>query len=285
MISRTKPPESRQVNGWQEEEPLFESPPPPRLRTKEKPKSKAPGGAATKFKPTRSRSSKSMSPSRGTRSAPPPQSLKLKQAEAADDLSGRKPVQVVAPTRSSGQKPASVGASAHSRPRQRTAPPPRPQPSATPSGGQDLKGRVQAPASTPSKAAPEPQPTPAQVAAHRAKVIKEGIFPAQMSSTLRLGSIDANAFRAFLEQLFRESGSPTDPVERMLLEQIALAHFRLGELYVTAAGAAGNEAIKIMNAATARLLSEFRRTALAVSSYRAKEQQRKLPPVRTSTKK
>ena len=116
-------------------------------------------------------------------------------------------------------------------------------------------------------------------------MIKEGIFPAQMSSTLRLGSIDANAFRAFLEQLFRESGSPTDPVERMLLEQIALAHFRLGELYVTAAGAAGNEAIRIMNAATARLLSEFRRTALAVSSYREKEQQRKLLPARTSKKK
>jgi len=108
-------------------------------------------------------------------------------------------------------------------------------------------------------------------------VIKDGIFAAQMSSTLRLGStFDANAFRVFLEQLSKDAGSPTDPVERMILEQIALAHYRLGELYVKASAAAGNEATKILNAATARLLGEFRRTTLALASYRSREQQTKL---------
>ncbi|MFO0802640.1 MAG: hypothetical protein U0791_05900 [Gemmataceae bacterium] len=62
----------------------------------------------------------------------------------------------------------------------------------------------------------------------------------------------------------------------MIVEQCAMAHFRLGELAVKATGASGNEATKILTAATARLLGEFRRMTLTLASYREKVQQTKL---------
>jgi hypothetical protein len=56
----------------------------------------------------------------------------------------------------------------------------------------------------------------------------------------------------------------------MLLEQLALAHFRVGQLHAAAGGAQGAEAAKALNAAAARLLGEFRRTALALRAYRTR---------------
>ena len=108
------------------------------------------------------------------------------------------------------------------------------------------------------------------MAVSRAKTLKEGVFASQVVSTLRLpGSIDTVAVRIFLEDLLARSGSPDDPVEVMLLKQIALANFRLGDLHALAADAKG-EAAKLLNGATARLLGEFRRMILSLATYRTK---------------
>jgi hypothetical protein len=92
-----------------------------------------------------------------------------------------------------------------------------------------------------------------------------------MAAALELDPrLDGGSYQLYVEQFIEEAGKPTDPVERMLLEQLALAHFRIGQLHVSAAKATGIEAVKILNSATARLLGEFRRTALAVRVYRTR---------------
>jgi hypothetical protein len=62
----------------------------------------------------------------------------------------------------------------------------------------------------------------------------------------------------------------------MMLEQLALAHFRIGQLQVNAGRSNGTEATKTYNAAASRLLGEFRRTALALCAYRTRVPEGKL---------
>jgi hypothetical protein len=79
---------------------------------------------------------------------------------------------------------------------------------------------------------------------------------------------DVAGYAAFLEDFLKEAGSPTDPVERMLLEQLALAHHVVGRLHVQAGTNSNVPAVQMLHAAAARLMGEFRRTALALQVYR-----------------
>jgi hypothetical protein len=80
--------------------------------------------------------------------------------------------------------------------------------------------------------------------------------------------VSPECFVVYLDQLLAESGHPTDPIERMLIEQIAMAHHSIGRLYVRAASAETLDQVKVYNAAAANLLAEFRRAALALKKYR-----------------
>ena len=42
-------------------------------------------------------------------------------------------------------------------------------------------------------------------------------------------------FDRYLRQLLRDAGDPADPIERMMIEQIALVHHKIGELYYRSA--------------------------------------------------
>jgi len=53
----------------------------------------------------------------------------------------------------------------------------------------------------------------------------------------------------------------------MMLEQLVLTHYRIGQLQVQASCAESKEGVKIYNSAASRLLGEFRRTALALHAY------------------
>ena len=102
-----------------------------------------------------------------------------------------------------------------------------------------------------------------------------------MATTIKLDStFNHAAFHEYIEQLFAEAGNPDDPVERMMLEQLALSHFRVGDLSILASNAKGVEAVKILNSATARLVGEFRKMALALSSYRGKQEKHPAPKKR-----
>jgi hypothetical protein len=119
--------------------------------------------------------------------------------------------------------------------------------------------------------APAPAPPPAgpRPAQEQAVAIEQAMMPSVFASALGLDRyFDAAGYRAFLDKVRADAGNPTDPVEVMLLEQLVLAHFRSAQLQAQAGTAEGLEAVKIYNSAAARLLSEFRLTALSLAAYR-----------------
>ena len=76
------------------------------------------------------------------------------------------------------------------------------------------------------------------------------------------------AFQAYHDNILQKCGQPTDPIEVMLIEQEMWAHMAIGRLYVTAGGANDANALGIFAAAIARMMAEFRRTALALKQYK-----------------
>jgi hypothetical protein len=108
----------------------------------------------------------------------------------------------------------------------------------------------------------------AQRAAHQADGLRNCVIPAMMASAFpALAQFSAAGFKVHLERTLADMGNPTDPVERMMIEQLVLAHFRVAQLHVDAGYCKGAEGMKLYTAATARLLGEFRRTALALRAY------------------
>lgn len=81
-------------------------------------------------------------------------------------------------------------------------------------------------------------------------------------------NVPAQAFDFYMQGLLKEAGQPSDPIDRMMIEQIALAHHNIGRLYVLAAGAETLAQAVAYNGAAVRLLAEFRRTALSLKKYR-----------------
>ena len=59
--------------------------------------------------------------------------------------------------------------------------------------------------------------------------------------------LPAEAFIAYLEKFLEEAGGPTDPIERLLLEQLAFAHHNTGLLYIDAAAATAIEEARVLN--------------------------------------
>jgi hypothetical protein len=82
-----------------------------------------------------------------------------------------------------------------------------------------------------------------------------------------LAGLDVAGYRLYRDQLIADYGNPTDPIVIMLLEQLALAHLNIGQLFGKASAATSVECSSAYLAATTRLMAEFRRTALAVPAY------------------
>ena len=124
------------------------------------------------------------------------------------------------------------------------------------------------------KAAPgldDAQHAAAQRAAHDADMLRKGLFPILMADALGYSSaFNPHAYKLYLDKLLEDAGNPDDPIEHMMIEQLALAHFRIAQLHASAGQAKGIEAAKIYNAAAARMLGEFRRTALGLRAYRTR---------------
>jgi hypothetical protein len=83
-----------------------------------------------------------------------------------------------------------------------------------------------------------------------------------------LAGLDVAAYRLYRDRLLADYGDPADPVVVMLLEQLALVHLNIGQLFGKAASANSLECAGAYLAATTSLMGEFRRTALAVPAYR-----------------
>ncbi len=81
--------------------------------------------------------------------------------------------------------------------------------------------------------------------------------------------IEEKAYRIFRDRLLADCGSPTDPIEVMVIEPLALAHFNFGFLQCKATNAPTIQAAGVYASAASRLMGEFRRSALALQAYRA----------------
>ena len=102
-------------------------------------------------------------------------------------------------------------------------------------------------------------------------VVKKIIAPAAIATVMGVESkIETSGCRVYLDDLVRESGNPSDPVEIMLLEQTAMCHLLAMKLQSKASGTEGTEAIELYLSGAARLSGEFRKTALALKEYRKK---------------
>ena len=125
-------------------------------------------------------------------------------------------------------------------------------------------------AGTASSAGEREQPNtdsqPSAELQRQARIIAEALFPSTMAASLDVSECAGPA--AFKLHLDRLKSDVEDPVEAMILEQLALAHHRIVQLHVSASTARDVQAAAVYNGAAARLTGEFRRLALALRDYR-----------------
>ncbi len=115
----------------------------------------------------------------------------------------------------------------------------------------------------------------------KAGIIRNLAFPAAMAASVPIGKdVGGAAFKVFKDGLLREAGSPSDPVEIMLLEQLTMAHLRVGQLHAQVETAKSIEAAKVFSMAAVRLTGELRRLALALKQYREPSAKKQFTVVR-----
>jgi hypothetical protein len=95
---------------------------------------------------------------------------------------------------------------------------------------------------------------------------------------------DVHTFKAYLDELLKRSGASNDPIEQMLVHQLAQAHFAIGRLHVRSSGSRGPVEAVAYTAAAARLMAEFRRTSLALQAYREAAARKQVQQAKASTR-
>lgn len=75
----------------------------------------------------------------------------------------------------------------------------------------------------------------------------------------------------FMDQVFQDAGNPEDPVERILLEQVAFQHLLGTHLHGVAETVGGLEAQRLYHEIGVRVGGECRKTALALQTYRGQK--------------
>ena len=138
-------------------------------------------------------------------------------------------------------------------------------------------------------AEPPPAPAaPALSAAEQARRLRE-VAPAAFlygTTAAILGeAVDVEGWKAYLDDFLKQLGltAAAGPVARMMVVQLALCHFAVARLHVRAATRTSPAEVAAYHAAVARLMTEFRRTALALKAYAAGSARRAAAP-RTSAR-
>ena len=103
---------------------------------------------------------------------------------------------------------------------------------------------------------------------HAAGAIDEFTLPGCLTKILDFKETGLLATKTYVENYLLTAGNPADPVERILLEELILAHQRVMQLHTSASQAKHAEIIKALNGAATRLQGEVRRCALALRVYR-----------------
>ena len=133
-------------------------------------------------------------------------------------------------------------------------------------------------------AEPPPAPAaPALSAAEQARRLRE-VAPAAFlygTTAAILGeAVDVEGWKAYLDDFLKQLGltAAAGPVARMMGVQLALCHFAVARLHVRAATRTSPAEVAAYHAAVARLMTEFRRTALALKAYAAGSARRAAAP-------
>src|SRR4051794_23672514 len=71
--------------------------------------------------------------------------------------------------------------------------------------------------------------------AHNLKEKTGAVYLSKTASRALEAAIPAQSYDIYLQSLMTEAGNPSDPIERMMIEQIAIAHHNIGRLHVRAA--------------------------------------------------
>ena len=101
-------------------------------------------------------------------------------------------------------------------------------------------------------------------------ILKNAFFQSQVLTSLGLDDkASVTAVRLFLVQFREEAGASNDPVEKVLLDQLIVAHLKVGELYALAAETTKLEFKQLYSGAAARLLSGICQLVSTLTSYRA----------------
>jgi hypothetical protein len=95
---------------------------------------------------------------------------------------------------------------------------------------------------------------------------------------------DVHTFKVYMDELLKRSGASGDPIEQMLVQQLAHAHFAIGRLHVRSSGSRGPSEAVAYVAAAARLMAEFRRTSLALQAYREAAARKQVQEAKASTR-
>src|SRR5262245_28395803 len=114
----------------------------------------------------------------------------------------------------------------------------------------------------------------ASASARRDQILREAmtardlLIPSALTAMLNTPDVGPLGTKCYVDSFLRDAGSPSDPIEIMLLQQMLMAHHRVSQLHLRAERTQSPEHLKILNAAAARLLGEVRRLALAIKVYR-----------------
>jgi hypothetical protein len=131
---------------------------------------------------------------------------------------------------------------------------------------QQAAEQLQGEAAHPPARAPRSQRLPRH---QQRNLISEGAIPTLLAAAVPFTeSVGVVGFHDWLAVFLRDAGDPSDPVLRMLLQQIAFAHFRVALLHARAQDATQTDAADVYMAAASKLTAEFRRLVLTLADYR-----------------
>ena len=100
-------------------------------------------------------------------------------------------------------------------------------------------------------------------------VLKDVLFQGEFLAAAGLDKeVSSLGARAHLLQFREAAGGPTDPVEQLLLDVLALARVRVARVHALAEQTTSPELIRVYLNTGCRLMSEISKTALALAVYR-----------------
>ena len=87
-----------------------------------------------------------------------------------------------------------------------------------------------------------------------------------------LRCLTPNAFQIYFDGLYEQLGGPEcrDPLHRLMVEQLVIAHHTIGRLMMSASTCTDAEMLRTQCTLATQLMSEFRRMVQAVEAYEPK---------------